>query len=196
MKEFFSQLFTKQFNAMQNLVRMMKTGFFRPESTTIITLENTEKIDEWDFRWGYFWQFAVGRFEKVLKILFEYCSKWFSKTSLLLRRILFLLISLYTSSWGRLKITRGNEVTQNLQTFYSHSISVKISKKWRGQKIGKVFVSFRCVSLRKDQDKICLEYIYSVFKFLNFILFSVIITLKKIYFFCPELIFWNNSRLF
>ena len=183
MKEFFSRLFTKQFNAMQNLVRMMKTGFFRPESTTMITLENTEKIDEWDFRWGYFWQFAVGRFEKVLKILFEYCSKWFSKTSLLLRRILFLLISLYTSSWGRLKITRGNEVTQNLQTFYSHSISVKISKKWRGQKIGNVFVSFRCVSLRKDQDKICLEYIYSVFKFLNFILFSVIITLKKIYFF-------------
>ena len=97
------------------------------------------------------------------------------------QRFWLLRTSLSTSSWGRFKRTRDNEVTQNLQTL---SISDKLCKKkiW-GQTFGNIFVSFRWVSLRKDQDKICLEYIYSVFKFLNFILFSVIITLKKFTFF-------------
>ena len=97
------------------------------------------------------------------------------------QRFWLLRTSLSTSSWGRFKRTRDNEVTQNLQTL---SISDKFCKKkiW-GQTFGNIFVNFRWVSLRKDQDKICLEYIYSVFKFLNFILFSVIITLKKFTFF-------------
>ena len=166
MKEFFSRLFTKQFNAMQNLVRMMKTGFFRPESTTMNTLENTGKNYEWDFRWGYFWQFAFGRFEKVLKTLFEYCSKWSAKTSLLWRRILFLLISLSTSSWGRFKITRGNEVTQNLQTFYSHSISVKICKKTTRTKNLETFLS---VSVVFRWEKIRTKFAWNIsILFLNF----------------------------
>ena len=143
-----------------------KLAFSDPESTSLNTLENTGKIYEWDFRWGYFWQFAVGRFEKVLKTLFEYCSKWISKTSLLEGRIFFLRTSLSTSSWGTFKITRGNEVTQNLQTFYSLSISVKFCRKNDEYKNLEtfllVFVVFRW-------EKIRTKFAWNIsFLFLNF----------------------------
>ena len=65
------------------------------------------------------------------------------------QRFCFLRTSLSTSSWGRFKITRDNEATQNLQTL---SISVKFcKKKCMRTNFGNIFVNFRWVLLRKDQ---------------------------------------------
>ena len=128
-----------------------KLAFSDPESTCMNTLENSGNIYEWDFRWGYFWQ---------------YCSKWFSKTSLLVRRI-FLRTSLSTSSWGRFKITRGNEVTQNLQTFYSHTISIKFCKKTTRKKILKHFCQFPlCFAEKRSGQNLLGIYLFCFLIFL------------------------------
>ena len=123
----FSRLFTKQFNAIQNMVRMMKTGFFEPGK---YLYEYTRK--HWKKLWMRFsmrlflticcrsmWKSSQNSFWLLFIMVLK--NKHVSK-----QRFCFLRTSLSTSSWGRFKITRDNEATQNLQTL---SISVKFCKK-------------------------------------------------------------------